>query len=1065
MKKRGRKIAKRIGIGLLLVALLGTILGFIYYDDAKDYLMAEIVDYINETQNGHLEIDEMELAIFHQLPDISVKLSQVKFYEQKDSLRPLDQPPIIEASRAYLALEPWELISHKKLVVTALSMEEVTLDIVAYEDNKTNLERALSKPTQTGKDKISGTVASERPRKKQPAGDTAPNPPPEKKVSKPVKTDYSKGAEAQNLEIALQNIHLKNVHLKYNNPHEAYSSEIALNSLDGALALTKEGITADMSIGFEITRSNQYPLVADLGPADLLLDLEYNAAAKSITIRKGALNYDDLRVALEGRYDHLNGNYIDMDFDASSNNVALFSKLIQEEVLEKNTASIKRAGVELKGSIKGRMEDQVPNINIIFGIDDLNFTDVSGKLKFSNFGFRGNFKSGEADDFSQAELEIQNLHGQTPGGAVSGDFSVRNFQRPQLKSTLAAKLNLEGYETIFHLPGIDSLSGKVSLHTDFDGVLNFEKQHEMDDIGSWSLDMTDISFFLIPSGRKVRQLSGTIREANNEVVVDSLSLFYGRSDIAFQGQLKNLYHFIFNKEQGIAADIEISSSEFFTSHLIVKPNASPTIDDRITDLVIKAKFSGMDNEDYASYFPSFTAELEQLSFELDSLPGIENLKANIGFNETEAGYNFRITDAEVQLPLGKIDFAGDVLLPRDFRRLETDAQLGIADVPIEYIVDLVNDLKGSPLVGSKNLSEADMKVVNGELNVSGVMELLPFAVSGGDITALEIAVKMPDTSLYSVQNLSLRMDSLYFRHNENNRGVEGIEVSKGELHLDAINGPAFSNIPLDFTFSAINDQLNVGFSTLRDSVMLDVGSLSMGINGSPYDLEASYRLESIDLASLIRDYSSQKLIDGSIDAFIELKGTGANLEDLTSSLKGNISIQGDSLNLYGIDLDDLLRKYKRSQTFNLADISAFVLAGPMGAAVTKGADFTRLLNIELKPDQHTFVSQAVVDWSIDQGMVSTQDVAFSTRANRLSFLGSLDFVRDTIPGFTVYVLDKKGCSLMEQRLYGKFGAIEMGKLKIAETLLGSVINLVESLVGKKCEVVYSGQVAHPNAKS
>jgi hypothetical protein len=61
----------------------------------------------------------------------------------------------------------------------------------------------------------------------------------------------------------------------------------------------------------------------------------------------------------------------------------------------------------------------------------------------------------------------------------------------------------------------------------------------------------------------------------------------------------------------------------------------------------------------------------------------------------------------------------------------------------------------------------------------------------------------------------------------------------------------------------------------------------------------------------------------------------------------------------------------------------------------------------------------------------------------------------------VYVVDKKGCSLMQQNIYGKFDAIQMGKLKIAKTLLGSVINLVNSVVGGKCEAVYTGSIEHP----
>jgi AsmA protein len=163
----------------------------------------------------------------------------------------------------------------------------------------------------------------------------------------------------------------------------------------------------------------------------------------------------------------------------------------------------------------------------------------------------------------------------------------------------------------------------------------------------------------------------------------------------------------------------------------------------------------------------------------------------------------------------------------------------------------------------------------------------------------------------------------------------------------------------------------------------------------------------------------------------------------------------------GLALDELLSKYRRSQNFNLADVGAFVVAGPLGTAVTKGADFTTLITAELKPDDKTLVSKAHLQWGVENGFLQTEDVAFRTERNRLAFQGGIDFVNDSIPGLTVYLIDEKGCSLMEQRIYGRTNDLKTGKLKIAETLLGSVINLVKSVVGDDCRPVYSGRIVHP----
>jgi len=63
------------------------------------------------------------------------------------------------------------------------------------------------------------------------------------------------------------------------------------------------------------------------------------------------------------------------------------------------------------------------------------------------------------------------------------------------------------------------------------------------------------------------------------------------------------------------------------------------------------------------------------------------------------------------------------------------------------------------------------------------------------------------------------------------------------------------------------------------------------------------------------------------------------------NFSGEIEIAGDSLRLYGIDIDNVLKKYEKSQNFNLTDVGAVLIAGPVGLAVTKGTDFVSLATI------------------------------------------------------------------------------------------------------------------------
>ena len=80
---------------------------------------------------------------------------------------------------------------------------------------------------------------------------------------------------------------------------------------------------------------------------------------------------------------------------------------------------------------------------------------------------------------------------------------------------------------------------------------------------------------------------------------------------------------------------------------------------------------------------------------------------------------------------------------------------------------------------------------------------------------------------------------------------------------------------------------------------------------------------------------------------------------------------------------------------------------------------------------------------------------------RIAFDGKIVIKHDTIPGITIAVVDKNGCSLMDQRVYGKTSKLRTGKLNVTKTLLGPVINFANAVVGNDCKPVYKGKVKHP----
>jgi hypothetical protein len=59
-------------------------------------------------------------------------------------------------------------------------------------------------------------------------------------------------------------------------------------------------------------------------------------------------------------------------------------------------------------------------------------------------------------------------------------------------------------------------------------------------------------------------------------------------------------------------------------------------------------------------------------------------------------------------------------------------------------------------------------------------------------------------------------------------------------------------------------------------------------------------------------------------------------------------------------------------------------------------------------------------------------------------------------------LDKYGCSIFSQDVFGALNEPQTGDLKVVSTLLAPVTNLFSGIFGVDCEIFYDGSVAHPN---
>ena len=240
------------------------------------------------------------------------------------------------------------------------------------------------------------------------------------------------------------------------------------------------------------------------------------------------------------------------------------------------------------------------------------------------------------------------------------------------------------------------------------------------------------------------------------------------------------------------------------------------------------------------------------------------------------------------------------------------------------------------------------------------------------------------------------------------------------------------------------------------------GSIRADFSGTVPRYHVRYSLAQFHIEEFLKTLSPKNLAVGSMDFSANLSMQGKTLNELKRTLSGQLSLRGKNLILNGRDLDREFERYESSQNFNLVDVGALFLAGPVGLAVTKGYNFASILQgSEGRSEIRTLVSE----WKVERGIAHSQDVAMATNENRVALQGGLDFVDQRFDHMTVALIDAKGCIRAQQEIHGAFKKPVLEKPNALKTLSGPLARLLGQLgklfPGGMCEVFYAGSVAPP----
>jgi len=284
----------------------------------------------------------------------------------------------------------------------------------------------------------------------------------------------------------------------------------------------------------------------------------------------------------------------------------------------------------------------------------------------------------------------------------------------------------------------------------------------------------------------------------------------------------------------------------------------------------------------------------------------------------------------------------------------------------------------------------------------------------------------------------------------------------GDFTCKEIHGKTKSATDLKFTVAATDGVFDFKPVTMQAYGGQGSGTAHMDRSGEVPAIDLQYTLSRFHVEQYFKPKPSGRSVSGLMDFSTKLAMRGRTREELRSSANGEVTLSGNGLTLHGMDLDKELPKFASSQDFNLVDLGALLIAGPVGLVATKGYEFTTLVQA---PTGTTPIRTVLSTWNVEKGVAYANDVALATPENRLALKGGLNFVTNEYKDVVIALVDDQGCEKVHQKISGPFNKPAADKTNFLVPV-GPFLKLIDkarTLVnGKtKCEPFYTGTLPPP----
>jgi len=531
----------------VLFAIISTVVVF-----KKDAIIQELIDTANKDFKGEIVIEKTSISPFENFPYISIDLQGFQVYETKNKTK----VPIINLQDVYVGFDFWT-VANGTFEIKTIKLKEGNLDVIQDLEGNFNIVKAFE---------------------------------PQKEIE-----DVS-----EEFHLDLQKIELVNVDITKTNLADSVMLEAFITKAETRFKSTETHIEMglDSEFIFNIIHKQDTTFVKNKH-FDVQTNFTFDKEKHLIVFTPSEIVFEDGLFGMEGSIDFDDDFNMDLKFSGKKPNFDLLIAFAPEELKETLRAYENKGEIYFDALVKGKSANgNSPLVEARFGCKDGYFDNTENRQKLDDMYFNAFYTNGSERNLQTSEFRLIDFSAKPEAGIFKGNLIVKNFISPDINLQLNSDFDLEFLTKFFNLKDLSNLTGKVALTMNFHDIIDLQNPEKSLEKFNQAYDsellITNLNFQSDSYHLPIKNLNLKATMDGNDILMEYLNLKVGSSDIAMEGNIRNIPAVIHKTDDEVRAKLNIVS-KLLDFNELTSTDSVKGVDEQISDFRIGLRFKGAAN--------------------------------------------------------------------------------------------------------------------------------------------------------------------------------------------------------------------------------------------------------------------------------------------------------------------------------------------------------------------------------------------------------------------------------------------------------------------------------------